>query len=308
MKRDMRYPFISCGTGGKMGRFVSLRFDFSFKHLFQNEEVRKYFLSDVLGIPVEKIRSVRLVNTFLWRQYRRQKQGILDVLMELDDGSRVNVELQIKALSYWDKRSVFYLSKLFTENLLVGQDYRRLKRCVCISILGFNLDDSPSYHRVYRLRNETGEEFTDLLEIQVIELNKALSGRDRMDDWITLFNAETEEDLKMLEAKTKNPGILEAIKEVRLMGLGRVLKAVYDDHMKQIRDQNARDDYVRAEGKAEGKAEAILELLEELGPVPSEMREKICGITDLEDLKKLLKLAAKANSLEEFENNYEKQT
>ena len=121
------------------------------------------------------------------------------------------------------------------------------------------------------------------------------------DDWITLLNAETEEDLKMLEAKTKNPGILEAIKEVRLMGLGRALKAVYDDHMKQIRDQNARDDYVREEGKAEGKAEDILELLEELGPVPSEVKEKICGITDLEDLRKLLKLAAKANSLEEFE-------
>ena len=290
-----------------MGRFVSLRYDFSFKHLFRNEEVRKYFLSDVLGIPVEKIRSVRLVNTFLWKQYRRQKQGILDVLMELDDGSRVNVELQIKALSYWDKRSVFYLSKLFTENLLVGQDYRKLKRCVCISILGFNLDDSPSYHRVYRMRNETGEEFTDLLEIQVIELNKALSGRDRMDDWITLFNADTEEDLKMLEAKTKNPGILEAIKEVRLMGLGRVLKAVYDDHMKQIRDQNARDDYVReegrAEGKAEGKAEAILELLGELGPVPSEMRDKISSITDLETLGKMLKLAARVDSLAEFEEN-----
>lgn len=60
----------------KMGKVVSLQYDFSFKHLFQNEEVRKYFLSDVLGIPAEEIRSVRLVNTFLWRQFRRQKQGI----------------------------------------------------------------------------------------------------------------------------------------------------------------------------------------------------------------------------------------
>ncbi|MCI8462837.1 MAG: hypothetical protein HFG25_07865, partial [Lachnospiraceae bacterium] len=54
---------------------VSLKYDFSFKHLMLNEKVRKYFISDVLGIPVEEIRSVRLSNPFLWKRYRKQKQG-----------------------------------------------------------------------------------------------------------------------------------------------------------------------------------------------------------------------------------------
>lgn len=235
-----------------MGDIVSLKHDFSFKHVFLNEEVRRYFISDALDIPAEEIRSVRLANTFLWKQFRRQKQGILDVLVELNGESRVNVELQIKMLSYWDRRSIFYLAKLFTENLLIGQDYKKLKRCVCISVLGFNLDEKPAYHRVYRLRNEAGEEFSDLLEIQVIELNKLLNGKDRMDDWIRLFNAKTEEELNMLETKTGNPGILEAIKEVRVMSLGKRWKVMYDAHMKQIRDQNARDDYVRKEGIEQG--------------------------------------------------------
>ena len=285
-----------------MGKIMSLHFDFSFKHIFQNEEVRKYFLSDVLGIPVENIRSARLVNTFLWRQYRRQKQGILDVLLELDDGSRVNVELQIKALTYWDKRSVFYLSKLFTENLLAGQDYRKLKRCVCVSILGFNLDDTPSYHRIYRLRDEAGEEFTDLLEIQVIELKKALNGKDRMDDWIQLFNAETEEDLKMLETKTKNPGILEAIKEVRVMGLGRVLKALYDDHLKQIRDQNARDDYVREEGIGKGRELQLIQQIQrklQKGKTPAEIAEDL--EEPLENVERICRAINGCNSKEASE-------
>ena len=56
-------------------------------------------------------------------------------------------------------------------------------------------------------------------------------------------------------------------------------------------------------GKAEGRAEDILELLGELGPVPEKMREKICGITDLKVLGNLLKLAARTDSLEEFEKN-----
>ena len=242
-----------------MGDFVSLKYDFSFKNLFLNETVRRCFISDALGIPLREIRSVRLANPFLWKRFMQQKQGILDVLLELNSDSRVNVELQIKMLSCWDKRSIFYLTKLFSENLLKGQDYRRLKRCVCISVLGFQLDDSPEYHRVYRLRDEAGKEFSDLLEIQIIELNKALSGRGRMDDWIRLFNAETKEELDMLEAQTKNQGILEAIKEVRLMGMSKTLKTLYDAHLKERRDQNARDDYVRNEGRNEGRIEGITE-------------------------------------------------
>ena len=236
-----------------MGKFVSLKDDVSFKYLFLNETVRLYFISDVLGIPPEEIRSVRLANTFLWRRYLREKQGILDVLIELNNIDRINIELQIRALAHWDRRSLFYLAKLFTEGFLRGERYERLKRCICISILGFNLDERPEYHRIYRLRDETGHEFSNMLEVHVIELNKTLSGSGQMDEWIRLFNAQTEEELDMLGAKTKNAGIIEAIKEVRTMRLGKTFKALYDAHMKQIRDRNARDDYVRMEGLAEGE-------------------------------------------------------
>lgn len=56
----------------------------------------------------------------------------------------------------------------------------------------------------------------------------------------------------------------------------------------------------RAEGKLEGKIESILELLEELGEIPEELRSRIMGEKDLETLKKWFKLAAKADSMEEF--------
>ncbi|MDE7354534.1 MAG: Rpn family recombination-promoting nuclease/putative transposase [Acetatifactor sp.] len=135
---------------------VSLKYDFSFKHLMLNEKVRKYFISDVLGIPVEEIRSVRLSNPFLWKRYRKQKQGILDILVELNDDSKVNIELQIKMLAHWDRRSLFYLSKMYTENLLAGEKYQKLKRCICISIFDFRVNDSPEYHQIYRLRNKEG--------------------------------------------------------------------------------------------------------------------------------------------------------
>lgn len=43
---------------------ISLKADYAFKELFAHEKVRKQFLSDVLGIPLEQIKSVRIVNPF----------------------------------------------------------------------------------------------------------------------------------------------------------------------------------------------------------------------------------------------------
>ena len=246
-----------------MGRIISLKYDFAFKHLFLNQEVRRHFVSDALGIPLDEIREVHLENTFLWKRYRRQKQGIVDVIVELNNDSRVNIELQIEMLAYWDKRSLFYLSKMFTEGLLSGQKYEKLKRCVCISVLGFNLDERPEYHKVYRLRDETGHEFSDMLEIHVIELNKPLGGTSRMDDWIRLFNVRTEEEMEMLKVSTKNIGIIEAIKEVRIMSFGKTLRTLHEAKLKEIRDKNAREDYVRSEGIRQGLEQGLNQGLNE---------------------------------------------
>lgn len=103
-------------------------------------------------------------------------------------------------LAHWDKRSLFYLAKMFTEDLLMGEQYHKLKKCICINILDFNLDAGPEYHRVYRLRNEEGQEYSDLFEMHVIELRKQLKGTDPVDEWIRLLNVRTEEELDMTNA------------------------------------------------------------------------------------------------------------
>ena len=57
----------------------------------------------------------------------------------------------------------------------------------------------------------------------------------------------------------------------------------------------------RTEGKTAGKAEDILMFLEEMGSVPSSLREKILAQQDLNLLSRWLKLAARAENLQEFE-------
>lgn len=57
----------------------------------------------------------------------------------------------------------------------------------------------------------------------------------------------------------------------------------------------------KAEGKVESKAEDILDLLEDIGQVPTGLRDKICGQKDMETLRSWLKLAARVHTIEEFD-------
>ena len=203
---------------------ISPKYDDMMKELFHNETVLRYFLSDILRVCPDRIWNLRLKTPFLRKRGRKEKQGILDVVAEFGDDTKVNVELQVRIVRNWDKRQLFYLAKMYTEELIKGEDYSRLKRCVGISLLDFNLSDRPKYHTVYRLRDEEGNEFTDALEIHVLELSKPLTGKEKADEWIQFFNVETEEDLRMIKAKTKNPGILEAIRELRRLSLDSPMK------------------------------------------------------------------------------------
>lgn len=252
--------------------FIPPKSDVSIKELFQNEMVLRHFISAVLAIRPEDIRTIRLKNTFLRRRYRKQKQGILDILAEMNDNSKINIELQVKHYAYWDRRQLFYLSKLYTEDMRIGEDYALLKKCVSISILDFNLTNRNEYHHAYRLRDKHGYEFSDMLEIHTLELKKKLketAEMDELEEWIRFFQADCEEDLDMI--KTKNPGILEAIKEVKEMSLSRRMRIRYEAHLKQVRDEKAWKTYERAEarkeglaeGRAEGRAEGLAEGLAE---------------------------------------------
>ena len=56
----------------------------------------------------------------------------------------------------------------------------------------------------------------------------------------------------------------------------------------------------KAEGKAEGVAEEVIDFLEDYGIVPDKVQEMIFAEKDLATLKKWVKLAARAGSLEGF--------
>ncbi|MCI5828645.1 MAG: Rpn family recombination-promoting nuclease/putative transposase [Lachnospiraceae bacterium] len=230
---------------------ISPKMDFAFRELMEDAEVRRYFICDALNMPVEQVKETRLGNSFLRRRHQKMKQGILDVKVFLHDGTRINLEMQLRRQKFWGKRSLYYLAKMYADILFMGEHFDRLRRCIGISILDFNLTEDDRYHSVYRMRDETGKDYSDLLELHIIELRKTLTGNSRMDDWLRLFNAETEEDLHMI--KTKNAGVQKAKYVIQEMSLTESLREAVEYYRKKKMDRKSEDAYVYDQGKEAGE-------------------------------------------------------
>lgn len=251
-------------------KVISLKYDFCIKEIMENEIVRKHFISDVLGIPLEDIKSMRMMNPFLWKRYKKQKQGILDIQLELNDDTKINIEIQLKQMLNWKKRTVFYLAKMLTADLRRGEDYEKVKKCIAITILDFNIDERKAYHNVYTLCDQYGNEYTDIIELHTIELKKRPSKEQPspLDEWHSLFNAETEEELDMIRSGTKNLGIIEAIKELKGFSITDRIRLEREYRLKTKRDRKAEDDFVfeqgRMQGIEQGKEEGMKSLINSL--------------------------------------------
>lgn len=105
---------------------------------------------------------------------------------------------------------------------------------------------------------------------------------------------ETEVEKKMCGALEEL--FAKELKEMRERGLADGKEQGIELGMAEGRAQGM------AQGMAQGRAAAILELLRELGTVPENLEKIILEQTDTEVLKKWLKIAAKAESVDEFKS------
>ena len=225
--------------------------DFCFKELMQNKEVRKGILSALLGKNPEELEDTELLPTILQPEYQDEKLGILDVRVLFADGTQTDLEMQVVQFDFWPNRVLFYLGKMYTGQIKRGEPYEKLKKCIHVSILDFL--HFPKDDRCFR-DVETGEVYTDLMEIYVLELGK-LPTEDRNESgiirWMRFLSGKCKEDLKKMAEK--DPYIEKAYEELERMSADEKKRLEYEAREKALRDYNSQMSSARRRGEAIGK-------------------------------------------------------
>lgn len=216
--------------------------DFAFKEIMANEKARIGFLSAVLKIRPEEIKETRILNTYLQKIHEDDKQGILDVRILMNNDTEIDTEIQLSELKVWADRSLFYLSKMYTEQIKQGQTYDVFKKCVNISILDFTLfPKEEEFYSCFQVMEKTRYFiYTDKIEFHVIELPKLPEEiRENSSDielWAKFINAERKEELEMIA--TKNPYIESAYQQLQVISQDKEKRLEYEAREKALRDYN----------------------------------------------------------------------
>ena len=231
--------------------------DYCFKELLAYPEVRKGFVAAILGKNPEEIEETTLMPTILSKDTEDGKYGILDVRVKMKNGSQMDLEMQVAPFKFWDNRVIFYLSKMYTDQIREGHRYEDLKPCIHVSILNFNLfpKDQICFREIAFCDLTTKQKYTDLMEIYVLELKKLPP--EQKDEplvvkWMRFLSAERREDFeKMAEEDTY---INEAYEVLQKLSADERKRLEYEARQKAILDYNSQMSSSREEGIRIGEA------------------------------------------------------
>ncbi len=216
--------------------------DFCFKELMQNSKVRKGIISALLGINPEEIAETKLLPTSTTEEYPDGKLRILDVLIKLENGTQVGMEMQVAKYDYWTNRILFYLCRMFTGQIEKGDTYDKLKKCIHVSFLDFiHFENDYDFYRKITLRDEKNSEYTDLLELHILELKK-LPPEEQNENgllkWTRFLNGKCREDFEKMAEKDEY--IDEAYELLKKMSADDRKRLEYEAREKAVRDYNTQ--------------------------------------------------------------------
>lgn len=233
------------------------KIDFAFKEIMADEKARTGFLAAVLKIKPEYIKETQILNTNLRKEHEDDKQGILDVRLLLNNASEIDIEIQLSQIKVWAERSLFYLAKMYTDQIAPGQSYKVFKKCINISILDFELfPDETEFYSCFHIREDTRSFiYTDKMEFHLIELpklpKKLKEDSSDIELWAKFINAERKEEFDMLAQK--NQYIESAYERLQVISQDRQKRLEYEAREKAILDHNQMILEAEERGREQGR-------------------------------------------------------
>ena len=231
--------------------------DHVFKRVFgKHLRVLAGFLSAVLEMPLDAA-DIRVLDPNFRAERDDDKLGVLDVKVETRNGL-IDVEVQVQPHLHLKKRLLYYTSRMFVEQIDKGQNYGKLTRAVSIMIVDFELvkTDSAFHHR-YRLYDRKNKlEYSDALEINVLEIPKVQKDETSpVSTWLRFFAAKTEDEFMRL-AQTSS-AMEEAWGVIKELSADERERLLAEDREKTRRDKAAYYETGFVEGRAEGIATGV---------------------------------------------------
>ena len=182
--------------------------DYMFRAVLQtNNKALRGLICSLLHLRHEDVLSVEITNPIILGESIEDKEFLLDINVNMNNNTLINLEMQMTDKLVWPDRSISYMCRSL-DMLIHGQEYQELKPVIHIGFLNYTLfDDYPEFYANYKLMNVKNHHiYSDKLTLSVIDLSQIELATDEdreyhVDYWAKLFKATTWEEIRMLAAK-----------------------------------------------------------------------------------------------------------
>jgi predicted transposase/invertase (TIGR01784 family) len=194
------------------------------------------------------IASVEIIeDTDIPAEIAGAKASKLDVLAKLADGTRTNIEVQIKNWYNMDRRTVFYWALKFTRDFAEGENYANLVPVIAINIIDFEyFKETEDFHTSFHIREDMNPDIilSEVLEIHFLEMPKfrrllRKGGGFSMDDplqrWLAFLDENTPKEI-IEEALKMDTGIQSYQSRMDMIARSPEMLRAYEKYAKAASD------------------------------------------------------------------------
>ena len=181
-------------------RSANLLNDFAFKYVFGEDcKEANDALKSLLTVFLErKVNTVVVKNSEIVKDYTKMKSPRLDLLVEFDDRTTVDLEMQLRQTKdNLMNRFNYYLARLHGSQDMEGKSYSQLKETIVMVFFNLIIADDDDICSLYTMRKYSGiplvkEEKEDRMKLMTIEmpkvdLNKPLEDMNEQEKMIYYF-------------------------------------------------------------------------------------------------------------------------
>ena len=268
-------------------RSANLLNDFAFKYVFGEDcKEANDALKSLLTVFLErKVNYVVVKNSEMVKDYSKMKSPRLDLLVEFDDRTTVDLEMQLRQTKdNLPIRFSYYLARLHGSQELEGKYYGELKETIVLVFFNVNLIDNHRMCNTFTLRNEEGlsfvEESQDSMKLRTVEMakldiNKPLEDMNEQEKMIYYFlNCHKGMDDSKIKVMIESDGVIQMLEKRVETISDDGWKKIIEDFRKLHENEERMERQLELEEAQKAKEEAR-KVLQEANKLKQEADKKV---------------------------------